>query len=118
MASLIPIPPFINKFGIWNTILPQSIYISYQVIKKSYSLRSRNAAQDGRDLIIDFAGSIEDKTYLDVVDSHSKWPETIPLRPATTTSNMAVLDKVVATHGISEMFVSDNETSSKFTESC
>ena len=49
-------------------------------------------------LHVDFAGPIDDWTYLIIVDAHSKWPEVIPLRQATTTATMAALDKVFPTH--------------------
>lgn len=52
-------------------------------------------------LHIDFVGPIEGMMYLIVIDSHSKWPEVIPL----TTSIIVALDKG---YGISEMLVSDN----------
>lgn len=59
---------------------------------------------------IDFVGTIEDRMYLIVVDSHSRLTEVIPLKHAPTMSTIVALDKVFTTHGIIEVPVSDNGT--------
>ena len=67
---------------------------------------------------MDFAGLIDNWTYLIIVDAHSNWPEAFVLRQSTTTSIMAALDKIESTHVIPETLVSDNGTqftSSQFT---
>ena len=58
-------------------------------------------------LHIDFAGPFLGKSFLIIVDAHSKWPEVIPMM--TTTAEKTIVElRVFATHGLPEQLVSDN----------
>ena len=68
---------------------------------------------------IDYAGPMEGKMFLLVVDAHSKWMEVHSANSATSTATIELLRKSFATLGIPEVVVSDNATaftSSEFTE--
>ena len=59
-------------------------------------------------LHIDFAGpSLGDKTFLIIVDAYSKWLEVLECKQ-TAESTITNLRPVFATHGSSEIIVSDN----------
>ena len=58
---------------------------------------------------VDFAGPFRGKTYLVIVDAHSKWPEVIDMKTSTTAASLIVeLRKVFATFGLPRQVVSDN----------
>ena len=61
-------------------------------------------------LHLDFAGPINGMAYLVVVDGHSKWPEVIPLKSATSGMTVGARDRIISTHGIPETLVSHNGT--------
>ena len=61
-------------------------------------------------LHIDHAGPFRGKTFLVVVDSHSKWLDVIPVPSATSQTTIRKLQSIFATHGLPEMLVSDNGT--------
>lgn len=62
---------------------------------------------------VDFAGPFLGTMFLVVVDSHSKWPEVIPMTTTSAARTIERLRKLFATHGLPEQLVSDN--SSQFT---
>lgn len=57
---------------------------------------------------IDFAGPIENHHLLLIVDSHSKWPEIIPMRSTTAEATITHLKLIFARFGLPERIVSDN----------
>ena len=58
---------------------------------------------------VDFAGPFRGKTYLVIVDAHSKWPEVIDMKTNTTTASLIVeLRRVFAAFGLPRQVVSDN----------
>ena len=57
---------------------------------------------------VDFAGPINGKSYLLVVDAHSKWPEIVELSSTTAQRTIAELHKIFAAHGLPQQLVSDN----------
>ena len=57
---------------------------------------------------VDFAGSFMGKTYLLVVDAHSKWPEIIEMSSTTTNKTITELCKMFAAYGLPAQLVSDN----------
>ena len=61
-------------------------------------------------LHIDYAGPIKGKMVLVVVDSHSKWMEALVVNSATSNATVVKLQTVFATHGLTEVIVSDNGT--------
>ena len=57
--------------------------------------------------------------FLVVTNSHSKWPEVLPMFTTTTSKTIAVLQSLFSRYGISRQLVSDNGpqfTSEKFHE--
>ena len=70
-------------------------------------------------LHIDHAGPFLGKTFLIVVDAHSKWLEIVPVSSTAAQPTIRELRKMFATHGLPDMIVSDNATcftSAKFAE--
>ena len=68
---------------------------------------------------IDYAGPMEGKMYLLMVDAHSRWMEVHSDTSARSTATIELLQKSFATLGLPEAVVSDNATaftSSEFTE--
>ena len=57
---------------------------------------------------IDFAGPLNAKSYLIIVDAHSKWPEVFEMSSTTTSKTIDVLRHVFAIHGLPDHLVSDN----------
>ena len=55
-----------------------------------------------------FAGPFLDKSFLIVVDAHSKWAEVVEMSQTTTPRTITALRQIFATHGIPEEMVSDN----------
>ena len=70
---------------------------------------------------IDFAGPMDNLTYLVIIDAHSKWMEVFKMNSTTATATIEVLKTVFACFGIPESIVSDNGlqfTASEFAEFC
>ena len=66
---------------------------------------------------IDYAGPIDGKMMLIVVDAHSKWPEVIEMSSTTSQATIRALRSLFATFGLPQQVVSDNGpqfTSSEF----
>ncbi|XP_044139657.1 uncharacterized protein K02A2.6-like [Bufo gargarizans] len=61
-------------------------------------------------LHLDFAGPIQGKMYLIVVDAHSKWPEVFQMPSITSAATILVLRKLFAQFGLPTAIVSDNGT--------
>ncbi|KAJ8349133.1 hypothetical protein SKAU_G00277220 [Synaphobranchus kaupii] len=59
-------------------------------------------------LHIDFAGPFQDKTFLLVVDSHSKWLEVSMVSSMSSSAVTSALRFLFATHGLPDVIVSDN----------
>ena len=57
---------------------------------------------------VDFAGPFQGKTYLLVLDAHSKWPEIVEMNSTTSQRTIAELCKTFAAHGLPQQLVSDN----------
>ncbi|XP_015278794.1 PREDICTED: uncharacterized protein K02A2.6-like, partial [Gekko japonicus] len=59
-------------------------------------------------LHIDLAGPVQGQMFLIVVDSFSKWLEVAPMSTTTSTAVINVLRRLIATHGLPDVLVSDN----------
>ena len=57
---------------------------------------------------IDFAGPFLGKTFLIVIDAHSKWPEVVGMTTTTAQRTITELRKIFAAYGLPEQLVSDN----------
>ena len=57
---------------------------------------------------IDFAGPFLGRTFMVVVDAHSKWPEVIEMKTTTASSTIQELRTLFASYGLPEQLVSDN----------
>ena len=57
---------------------------------------------------IDYAGPIDGKMMLVVVDANSKWPEVIPMSSSTTQATIEGLRRLFAAYGLPQQLVSDN----------
>lgn len=70
---------------------------------------------------IDFAGPSNNLYFLVIVDAFSKWPEIIPMKEISTSSTIAILNRLFAQFGVPDMLVSDNGcqfTSAEFSNFC
>ncbi|XP_056132705.1 uncharacterized protein K02A2.6-like [Lampris incognitus] len=70
-------------------------------------------------LHIDFAGPFQGKTFLIIVDSHSKWLEVAMVSSMSSSAVISTLRLLFATHGLPDVIVSDNGaafTSEEFKE--
>ena len=68
---------------------------------------------------VDYAGPIEGKMVLIMVDAHSRWLEALVVNSATSQTTIEKLRSVFATHRLPEVLVSDNGsvfTSAEFDE--
>lgn len=61
-------------------------------------------------LHIDFAGPVDRKIYLIVVDPYSKWPEVKIVRTTSSECAIKALREIFAEQGLPEVLVSDNGT--------
>ena len=59
-------------------------------------------------LHIDFAGPMDNKMFLVVIDSHSKQIEVFSMKIATSAATVQYLKQLIAQFGIPEIIVSDN----------
>eukprot|EP00731_Ephydatia_muelleri_P013975 Em0007g1285a len=59
-------------------------------------------------LHVDFAGHFQGKTFIVLVDAHSKWPEVATIPSTSSKQAIKFLRHTFATHGLLEMLVSDN----------
>jgi len=59
-------------------------------------------------LHVDFAGPMDGRMYLIVVDAHSKWMEVLPMTTATALTTIQHLRTLFARFGVPESLVSDN----------
>ena len=57
---------------------------------------------------IDYAGPIDGKMMLVVVDAHSKWPEVIIMSSTTSQATIQALRNLFASYGLPRQLVSDN----------
>lgn len=57
---------------------------------------------------VDFAGPFKGRMYFIVVDSHSKWPEVVPMSSTTSTATVNVLRDIFSRLGLPKTLVSDN----------
>ena len=57
---------------------------------------------------LDFAGPMRGRYYLVLVDSHSKWPEIVPMKDITAGATIRELTSIFARFGIPIQLVSDN----------
>ncbi|XP_065197172.1 uncharacterized protein K02A2.6-like [Sycon ciliatum] len=97
----------------------------YQVIQKSPALQPLYPWEwPGKPWVrlhVDYAGPVEGKMLLVIVDSFSKFIEVHPVSSATSASTIAKLRQTFATHGLPLQLVSDNGsvfTSDEFQRFC
>ena len=57
---------------------------------------------------VDFAGPFLGKSFLVVVDAHSKWPEVFEMSSTTALKTIATHRHLFATYGLPEQLISDN----------
>ena len=57
-----------------------------------------------------FCRSFLGKTFLILVDAHSKWPEVVTMSGTTSQSTIEVLRSLFSRYGLPEQIVSDNGT--------
>lgn len=57
---------------------------------------------------IDFAGPFQGQMFLIVVDSHSKWPEVLPMKKTTADATIVELRRLFSCYGLPDQLVSDN----------
>ena len=57
---------------------------------------------------VDFAGPFMNKTFLLVIDAHSKWPEIVEMNSTTTQRTITELRKLFSAYGLPLQLVSDN----------
>ena len=62
-------------------------------------------------LHIDYAGPMDGKMFLVVVDAYSKWMDIFPTSGSTSAITIAKLRGLFSTHGLPDLLVSDNATS-------
>ena len=55
-----------------------------------------------------FSGPLYGRTYLIIVDAHSKWPEVFAMPSTTTSKTIEVLRQLFSTYGLPDQIVSDN----------
>ena len=61
-------------------------------------------------LHLDFAGPLQNKMFLILIDAHSKWVEAFPINSSTSAIVIDRLRTVFAQFGLPEMVVTDNGT--------
>ena len=69
---------------------------------------------------VDFAGPFLHKTFMIVMDAHSKWPEVIEMPETTSSTPIKELRKLFASYGVPRQVVTDNRpqfTSNEFLSS-
>ena len=59
-------------------------------------------------LHLDYAGPLQGKIFLVIVDAHSKWMDVIPVPSATSAVTIEKLRSLFATHGLPNKIVTDN----------
>ena len=72
-------------------------------------------------LHVDFAGPLEGRMFLIVVDSHSMWLDVIPKKTAMALTTVQTLRTLFSRFGVPELSVSDNDpqfAAAKFKELC
>ena len=57
---------------------------------------------------VDFAGPLFGKTYLVLIDAHSKWPEIWEMSSTSSSKTIDVLRQIFSVFGLSEQVVTDN----------
>lgn len=61
-----------------------------------------------RRLHIDYAGPYLNRMFLVVIDAHSKWPEVVVMKNATSATTITALRNMFARFGLPDQIVSDN----------
>ena len=59
---------------------------------------------------LDFAGPLDSRYFLVLIDSHSKWPEICVMKNPTTTATISFLRDIFSRFGVPETLVTDNGT--------
>ena len=59
-------------------------------------------------LHLDYAGPLQGKMFLVLIDAHSKWMDVFLVHSATTSATLECLRRTFAIHGIPETIVTDN----------
>ena len=57
---------------------------------------------------IDYAGPVQGRMLLVIIDAHSKWPEIIEMSSTTSSATIRALRTLFATYGLPHQIVSDN----------
>ena len=61
-------------------------------------------------LYIDYTRPFQGKLLLILINAHLKWIEAVPVSSTSTAATVQVLRRLFATHGITELMISDNRT--------
>jgi len=72
-------------------------------------------------IYIDFAGPMDNHTFLVIIDAHSKWIEVFSMNSTTSTANIQVFRTTFSWYDLPESIVSNNGpqfTSSEFAQFC
>lgn len=77
---------------------------------KSIPLPWERTKQPWSRLHIDFAGPFQNKIFMIVVDSYSKWLEVVLVSSTDSAAAIQALRTMFSTHGLPDMIVSDNGT--------
>ena len=65
-------------------------------------------ARPWQQLHVDFTGPFQGQMFLIVVDSHSKWPEVVPMSKTTADATITELCQLFSSYGLPDQVVSDN----------
>jgi len=61
-----------------------------------------------------FAGPMEGKMFLILVDAFTKWLEVVPMTTATSATTIEVLQTIFATHGLLVVMITPQFTSTEY----
>ena len=79
----------------WPLQVPESL-------KPYWNRRMELSLEDDCVIHIDFAGPFLGRTFMVVVDAHSKWPEVIEMKTTTASSTIQELRTLFASYGLPE----------------
>ena len=74
----------------------------------SYTIEYRPTVQHSKIIHLDFAGPLDGRMCLLVVDSHSKWPEIWEMKSINSQSTILVLKHLFSLYDLLEQIVTDN----------
>ena len=79
---------------------------TFEIVCSLKSLRMAN--KPWQRFHVDFTGLFMGKSYLLILDAHSKWPQIIKMNTTTSERIIAILKRLFAQFGLPEQVVSDN----------